>query len=442
MANELLVQFKSGTPAAAQAAALAAIGREVVERIPAPALRGDGSAEGLLRVKTPLAAREALGRLHGRGIEYAELNVLYKAQGATAGTGYLRAGSYPYYVAYDSYYVNTDNNTYVSSGQWGLYGAASPNPNNRNPYGSGADVAWANGHIGSSSVAVGVVDTGIQADHPDLAGQVRNPAATATPSPTYPNDVYGWNFLGDNNDVSDYGAKPYSRDHGTYMAGIIGAKPDINPATTATSAVGMNWNITLIAAKFMDANGGTTANAVKAITYLVDLKTTRGVNVVAINCSWGSTLRSDALLAAIQKANAANILVVASAGNGSTAGAPVNDDVTPFYPACYDAPNVISVAAINPAGALYQSSNYGATSVDVGAPGARIWTTVAGSSWYSYSGTSVATAFVTGAAALYAASNPAAPVDLIKGAILSQTIQVSAPSGKCVTGGSVNASNF
>ena len=447
VANELLVKFKSGTPAATKAAALANINGEVAERIPTNALH-DGGTESLLRIKTPLAAMEALGRLKGSGIEYAEPNVLYKAQAGTAGTVYPKALSYPYYVAYDSYYVNTDNNTYINSGQWGLYGATSPNTSNRNPFGSGADVAWANGHIGSSSVVVGIVDTGIQTDHPDLAGQVNNPAVTA--STTYPNDVYGWNFIADNNDVSDYGSKPYSRQHGTYMAGIIGAKPNVNPNITAPnitapSLVGMNWNVTLIAAKFMDAKGGTTANAVKAINYLIDLKQNRGVNIVAINCSWGSTLKSAALLAAVQAANTANILIVASAGNGDNAGNPVNNDVIPFYPACYESTNIISVAAINPAGAMYQTSNFGATSVDLGAPGARIWTTVAGSSWNSYSGTSVATAFVTGAAALYAASLPAStidPVAKIKGAILTQTTRVPALLGKCVTEGSVNASNF
>ena len=454
VANELLVKFKAGTSAATRVAALAAINGEVAERIRTNILRQDGDNESLLRVKTPLAAIDAIARIKGSSIEYAEPNVIYKAQSVAGDITYTKALTKPYYVAYDSYYVNTDGGTYMSSGEWGMNGATSIDFTlpNRNQFGSGADVAWANGNIGSSSVVIGIVDTGIQTGHPDLDGQVNNPASASTPYP-YLDDAFGWNFINNNNDVSDYGSKPYSRDHGTYMAGIIGAKPDVTKNTTATSLVGMNWNVTLVAAKFMDAKGGTTANAVNAINYLVELKKKHGVNIVAINCSWGSTVFSQALFDAIASANTVDpitkkltILIVASAGNGDNGGSPVNDDVTPFYPACYNLPNIISVAAINPAGSMYQTSNYGSSSVDLGAPGARIWTTVAGSSWYSYSGTSVATAFVTGAAALYAAAHPMAAAADIKSAIMSAASAPAAytPSlaGKCVTSGHLDVSGF
>ncbi|GAC1385300.1 MAG: hypothetical protein NVSMB30_31930 [Hymenobacter sp.] len=206
----------------------------------------------------------------------------------------------------------------------------------------------------------------------------------------------------------------------------------------------------MIAGKFMDAKGGTTANAVKAIDYFIDLKS-RGVNVVAINCSWGSSTFSQALYDAVNRTRTITspIVFVASAGNGGSDGVG-DDDKVPFYPACFTFPadgipdNIISVAAINQSGAMYLSSNYGIKNVDLGAPGARIWTTISGNTWNSYSGTSVATAYVTGAAALYAASHPVATVDLIKGAIMdaAKSTPTLSVDGKCVTGGRLNVSTF
>jgi subtilisin family serine protease len=140
---------------------------------------------------------------------------------------------------------------------------------------------------------------------------------------------------------------------------------------------------------------------------------------------------------AIASAGAADILFVAAAGNNG-----VNIDASPFFPASYDLANIISVAAIDKAGNLANWSNYGATRVDLGAPGVGIWSSVPTkknqSAYGSYSGTSMATPHVTGAAALYAAGHPTSSASTIKGAILSTTMATASLGGKTVTGGRLN----
>ncbi len=146
----------------------------------------------------------------------------------------------------------------------------------------------------------------------------------------------------------------------------------------------------------------------------------------------------------------ANILFIAAAGNGGSDGKGDNNDTTPSYPASYTSPNVISVAAITSTGALASFSNYGFNSVDIGAPGNAIYSTVPVRQglfqvvvgYASYSGTSMATPHVTGAAALYAAYHPGASAASIKTAILSSATPTASLSGKCVTGGRLNLSGF
>lgn len=147
---------------------------------------------------------------------------------------------------------------------------------------------------------------------------------------------------------------------------------------------------------------------------------------------------------AIERANQAGILLIAAAGNSTN-----DNDANPSYPASYSNSNIIAVASIDSNGALSSFSNWGATSVDLGAPGRGIWSTVPKSSrgrivsgYASYSGTSMATPHVTGGAALYAASHPGASASQIKNAILNSTVPTSSLSGKTVTGGRLNVSGF
>ena len=196
----------------------------------------------------------------------------------------------------------------------------------------------------------------------------------------------------------------------------------------------------LLSGKFLGTSGGTAANAIKAIDYFTALKN-KGLNIVATNNSWGGGGFSQALQDAIERANQAGILFIAAAGNDGR-----NNNTTANYPSNYPNANVIAVASINSSGALSSFSNYGATQVDIGAPGETIASTIPGngnsSAYAYYSGTSMATPHVTGAAALYKSTHPTATAAQIKSAILSTATPTPSLSGKCVTGGRLNVSTF
>jgi subtilisin family serine protease len=413
--NELLVKFKVGQSEEAKANVLARIGGKVSEKILTKTMERFGDKEGLLVVHTPLAAFEAVNKLKGGAeIEYAEPNYIYQHQAAST----------------DPYYTN--------GSLWGMYGdATSP----ANQYGSQAGEAWAAGNTGSASVVVGIIDEGIQNTHPDLAGQIwENPYDLVNgiddDGNGYIDDTHGWDFDKNDNSIYDGGTSGGVDDHGTHVAGTIGAKND------KSGVVGVNWNITMISCKFLGRRGGSTANAVKAVDYLTDLKTRHGMNIVASNNSWGGGGSSQALLDAIKRANTANILFIAAAGNGGSDQVGDNNDAIASYPSNYDSPNVIAVAAITSTGAKSSFSNYGKTTVDIGAPGSGIYSTTAYNTYSSYSGTSMATPHVTGAAALYAASHPGSSATTIKNAILGSAVPTASLTGKCVTGGRLNVSGF
>jgi len=139
---------------------------------------------------------------------------------------------------------------------------------------------------------------------------------------------------------------------------------------------------------------------------------------------------------------------VAAAGNSGT-----NNDATASYPSGYTSANIIAVASITSSGALSSFSQYGATTVDIGAPGSAIWSTVpvavgkgknatVGSGYASYNGTSMATPHVTGAVALYASLNPGASAATIKNAIMSSATATPSLNGKVVSNGRLNVSGF
>ena len=159
------------------------------------------------------------------------------------------------------------------------------------------------------------------------------------------------------------------------------------------------------------------ANAIKAVDYFTDLKIRHGMNIVATNNSWGGGGFSQGLLDAINRGGNAGILFIAAAGNGGSDGVGDNNDVVASYPSNYTCTStygdcVIAVAALTSTGAKASYSNYGKTTVDLGAPGSGIYSTLPGknnsSTYGSYSGTSMATPHVTGAVALYASPHPGA----------------------------------
>lgn len=338
---------------------------------------------------------------------------------------------------------SVSNDPYYTVGSlWGMYGPDSPvasGPSGTtNTFGSNAEAAWNAGYTGSSTVFVGVVDEGIQISHPDLVNNIwTNPYdpvdGVDNDGNGYVDDVNGWDFVNNDNTVYD----GTGDDHATHVAGTIGGT-----GGNGIGVAGVNWNVTLISTKFLGPNGGTTADAIKAIDYLTDMKIRHGINLVATNNSWGGGGFSQGLQDAINRSAQQNILFVAAAGNGGT-----NNDATASYPANYSTlaaagyEAVISVAAIDSAGSLASFSQYGATTVDIGAPGVGIYSTLpssTGSTYGSYSGTSMATPHVTGAVALFAAANPTATAAQIRTAILASATPTASLAGKTVTGGRLN----
>jgi len=246
----------------------------------------------------------------------------------------------------------------------------------------------------------------------------------------YVDDVNGWDFTHDDASIHDGTVD----DHGTHVAGTIGAR-----GGNGTGVAGVNWRVTLIPAKFMGAAGGYISDAVRAIDYITDLKMRHGLDIVATNNRWSGGGLSEALSDAIDRAGDAGILFVAAAGNDG-----VDIDASPRYPAAYICTNggtrgwdcLIAVGNIKPDGDRRSDSNWGAGSVDLGAPGTDIISTHPdGADGYaSYSGTSMAAAHVTGAAALCASLNPSLSARQVRKLILSSGAPTSSMAGRTVSG--------
>jgi subtilisin family serine protease len=275
-------------------------------------------------------------------------------------------------------------------------------------------------------VVVAVLDSGVDYTHSDLINNIWvRPAGMAAYNDEELgefDDVHGFSAVGDDDPMDQNG-------HGTHCAGIIGAEGDNDEGIA-----GINWKVQIMPLKFMDANGsGTTADAIKAINYVIDRKRA-GVNVRIISASWGSTMKSKALEDAIRKAGDEGILFVAASGNSSA-----DSDKSPHYPAGYDLPNMISVAALNRNDELASFSNYGAKSVHVAAPGAEILSTWLKGSFEEHSGTSMATPLVAGEAALILSVSPNLSVKELRERIFKSVDKLDALNGKVATGGRINA---
>ena len=353
--GELIVKFRSGVPAAQKSALVR--GRQV------RSFRLIGAEHWKLEGDKSVAATVAALMADPR-VEYAEPNYLL-------------------------YKLDTPNDALFGE-LWGLHNTGQTIGGVTGIPGADIDAvkAW-DIATGSSSVVVAVIDTGIETTHPDLAANIwTNPGEIAgngldDDGNGFIDDLHGWDFLyGDNDPMDD-------NSHGTHCAGTIGAV-----AGNGIGVAGVAWNVRLMALKFQGADGtGSTTDAISCIEYA----TLMGVDVM--NNSWGNTAYSAALKAAIQAANAADIFFVAAAGNDGA-----DNDAVPVYPCNYDVANVISVMATDnrdrPADDSAWATNHGASTVDIAAPGLRIWSTIRNNSYMYLSGTSMAAPHVTGALAL------------------------------------------
>jgi len=291
-----------------------------------------------------------------------------------------------------------------------------------------ATLAW-DVSTGSRSTVVGVIDTGIDYNHPDLAANVWSAptAFSVTVGGVVINcaaGTHGYNAITNTCNPLD------DNDHGSHVSGTIGGV-----GNNGVGVVGVNWTASIMGMKFLDASGsGSTANAIKAIDFAIQTKNVFGANanVRVLSNSWGGGGFSQALLDAINRANTADMLFSAAAGNNGT-----NNDTTPHYPSSYNAPNIVAVAATDNRDALASFSNYGATSVHLGAPGVNVLSTTTNNTYSSFSGTSMATPHVSGAAALVL-SRCTLTTAALKSNLLANVDPIASLSGRTTTGGRLN----
>ncbi len=290
--------------------------------------------------------------------------------------------------------------------------------------------AWDNS-VGSSDIVVGVVDTGVDYTHEDLAANMWvNPAeipgnGTDDDGNGVIDDVHGFNAITGSGDPMD------DNDHGSHCSGTIGAA-----GNNGIGVAGVNWEVQIMALKFLSAGGsGTLEDAISAIDYAVAQRNA-GINLRVLSNSWSGGGFSQGLLDAITAASDAGILFVAAAGNASN-----DNDVIPTFPASYEAPNVVAVAATDHNDALADFSSFGATSVDLGAPGVDVLSTTIGNTYQLFSGTSMATPHVAGVAALVLSANDTLSVEELKDALLTSGDPIPALEGITVSGRRLNAAS-
>src|SRR4030095_517765 len=303
-----------------------------------------------------------------------------------------------------------------------------------------AEQAW-NTTTGSRNVVVAVNDLGVDYNHEDLSANMwRNPGETGLTAGGvdrstnnidddgngYVDDVYGIDTINHDSDPMDDGG------HGTHVAGTIGAV-----GNNGRGVVGVNWAVSIMAIKTHNAAGnGTSAGVVEGFQYEAMMRQ-RGVNIRVTNNSWGGAPEApafdQALKDAIDLAGNAGILNVCAAGNNAR-----NNDVTPFYPASYESPSILSVAASDQNDNRATFSSWGLNSVDIAAPGVGITSTMRGNVYGPLSGTSMATPHVSGTAALLCGYNSFFTRTTLKDILLNNADVLPQWTGLTVTGGRLN----
>jgi subtilisin family serine protease len=395
---EILVGFEPGVSLAAQ--------RDVLARL------GAAPEERLSRIRTyvasvPASSRRGIIRALDRDprVRYAERNVRFRADEVPDDPSLTQLWA-------------LDNSGQAVQGVSGTPDADIDAPE-----------AWEQS-TGSPGVIVGVIDTGIDYTHPDLAANIWiNPGEDCAGCRTdgidndgngYVDDWHGWDFLNDDNNPFD------DNGHGTHVAGTIGAV-----GNNGQGVVGVDWSVKLMPLKFLGANGaGDAADAVRAVLYAASK------GAVVTNNSWGGDGYSQALADAIAYANSRGSLFAAAAGNSFS-----DNDVSPNFPSNYEQPNIVAVASTDNRDARSWFSNYGRMTVDLGAPGSSILSTWPGGSYRYLDGTSMATPQVSGAVALAKARFPGATGLGLKALLLRTVDPSSSLATKTVTGGRLNVGN-
>jgi subtilisin family serine protease len=284
---------------------------------------------------------------------------------------------------------------------------------------------------GSDDVVIAVIDSGVDLSHEDIAGNIWTNTGEIPDNGIdddlngFVDDVHGWDFSSNDNDPSPAGGACVG--HGTHVAGTIGAL-----GNNSLGVVGVNWNVKIMPLKAFQPILGifcsaSDSNLIAAIEY----HTTMGVPVSSN--SWGGGSFNAAMQDAIL---ASNSVFVAAAGNGGLDAIGDDNDTTPHYPSNYTLYNIIAVAATDRNDTRAGFSNYGLTTVDLGAPGLSILSTLHNGNYGKLSGTSMATPHVAGVAGLLLAQDPSLTINEIKWRLLKGTDNISLP---VLTRGRLNA---
>lgn len=275
---------------------------------------------------------------------------------------------------------------------------------------------------GKAQVIVAVCDSGVYYDHEDLranmwvnTAEFNGLAGVDDDNNGYVDDIYGYDFANGTGQIVD------NIGHGTHVSGTIGAV-----GNNSLGVVGVNWTVRIMALKIGDTFISLSA-VIEAIQYAIQ----EGARVM--NHSWGGYMYNQALVDAITASRDAGVLFVAAAGNEYN-----NNDILPAYPASYPIDNIISVLATEHNDQKAVFSNWGATTVHLGAPGQNILSTVPGNLYELYSGTSMASPQVTGAAALLFAENPGLSYSEVKQILISTVDKIPAMKGIVISEGRMN----
>ncbi|CAJ1349270.1 unnamed protein product [Effrenium voratum] len=283
--------------------------------------------------------------------------------------------------------------------------------------------AWAIHQGLNGRVIIAVIDTGVDYNHEDLRNQMwTNPGEIPgdgidNDGNGFVDDVYGYNFYGDNGDPMD------SNGHGTHCAGTIGAE-----AGNSVGVAGVSWKPQIMALKFLGANGGSTSDAIRSVDYAVQMGAQISSN------SWGGGGSSTALIAAINEAANQNHLFIVAAGNDGR-----DNEISATYPCNYNLPNMICVASTDSQNDISSFSNWGTNVVHIAAPGSRIYSTYPNNRYASLSGTSMATPHVSGVAALVLDYVPTLTYQELRQLILDSAVRFDKFASKVSTGALLNA---